>query len=432
MTLVGAPTAESFFLSPNFGPGGTGAGQQGLLVLDGRGEVVWFQPLAPAFSNFQVQSYRGRPVLTWWQGAFNPAGFGEGTAVVADTRYDRVATVQAGNGLKADLHEFVLTPDGTALITAWGQAAADLRPVGGPADGSVYFGEAQEIDVATGKLTFAWRSTDHVGVDETYASVASGPFDYFHINSITVDPDDGNLVISARNTWAVYKVDRATGAVVWRLGGRRSDFALGPGASFAWQHDARPRGRGLLTVFDDGASPTVQPQSRALVLALDPTGRTARLAQAFAHPARLLADNQGNLQLLPDGGALVGWGSEPYFSHFSADGALLRDGRMPTNMESYRAFRAPWSARPAGAPDIATETDDVGGVAVYVSWNGATDVATWQVLSGTAPTSLTEAGAVPKVGFETAITVHPTGPYVAVRGLDARGNALGTSRAVRL
>ena len=113
----------------------------------------------------------------------------------------------------------------------------------------------------------------------------------------------------------------------------------------------------------------------------------------------------------------MGWGSEPYFSHFDAEGDLVRDGRMPTNMESYRAFRSPWSAAPSGVPDIATE-GTTAAAAVYVSWNGATEVKVWQVLSGTDPGSLEPSGSVPKGGFETAITVHPSGRYLAVSGVD--------------
>jgi hypothetical protein len=432
MTLVGVPTTEAFLVTPNFGPAGSGTSQQGLMILDGRGELVWFQPLTPAFTNLRVQNFKGAPVLTWWQGAFDPAGFGQGTGYIADMRYSTVATVEAANGLGADLHEFLLTPSGTALITAYAPATADLSPLGGAASGAVYSGVVQEIDVATGNLLFEWRSLDHIPVDETYAPLGTGPLDYFHINSIAVDPTDGNLLISARNTWAVYKLDRSTGAVVWRLGGKRSDFAMGSGTTFAWQHDAQAHGDGVLTLFDDGAAPTVESQSRALQLAVNEKARTAALARAFTHPARLVAESQGNFQLLPEGGAIVGWGSEPYFSHFDAKGALLRDGRMPTNVESYRAFREPWTATPATLPDVATEGDVVGGATVYVSWNGATNVATWQVVSGATPDALQDSGSVPKSGFETAITVHAKGPYLAVRALDEKGTELAVSTAVHL
>src|SRR5262249_39131079 len=200
MGVAGRRATEMFLFTPNFGPGATGTSQQGLMILNGRGELSWFQPLEPAFANLRVQTYQGQPVLTWWQGAFNPAGFGQGTGVIADTGYRQIATVTGANGLQADLHEFVLTPQGTALVTAYGQATADLRPIGGPASGPVYFGVAQEIDVATGNLLFEWRSMDHVPVEETFATISgTTPLDYFHINSIDVDPEDGNLLISARN-----------------------------------------------------------------------------------------------------------------------------------------------------------------------------------------------------------------------------------------
>jgi hypothetical protein len=402
------------------------------MILNGQGQLVWFQPLTGAFSNLQVQTYKGEPVLTWWQGTFNAAGFGQGTAIIADSHYKTIATIRGANGVAPDLHEFVLTPQGTALVTAYAPATADLRSVGGQSSGAIYSGIAQEIDVATGKLLFEWRSIDHVAVDETHATLASGPFDYFHINAIDVDPSDGNLLVSARNTWTVYKIDRSTGAVMWRLGGKRSDFAMGPGTSFEWQHDARAHGSGVLTVFDDGAAPAVEQYSRALQLAVDEQARTARLTRAIVHPARLLSQSQGNVQVLADGGVIVGWGSEPYFSHFDAAGTLVRDGRLPTNVESYRAFREPWTATPTGVPDIATEGDSVGGTTVYVSWNGDTEIATWQVLTGAAPGAVQDSGSVARSGFETAITVHPAGPYLAVRGLNRAGAEVGRSKVAKL
>lgn len=422
-----------FLVTPNLGPARQGSGQPGLMIVDGRGRPVWFHPLDDAFTNLQVQTYQGEPALTWWQGGFDiSAGFGRGQAVIADRSYRQIATVQAANGLQADLHEFVLTDSGTALITVYDTATADLTGLGGPARAKVYVGVVQEIDVASGRLVFEWRSLDHISVDESYAQLGGDPFDYFHVNSIGIDPDDGNLLVSARNTWAVYKVDGTTGAVLWRLGGKRSDFAMAPGAGFYWQHHARSHGGGLVTLFDDGASPQEEPQSRALKLQLDTAAMKASLTKAFTHPARLLAQNQGSFQLLADGGAVIGWGSEPYFSHFGADGSLIRDARMPTNNESYRAFLSAWAATPPGVPDVVLEGDSVGGRTVYVSWNGATEVSTWQVLAGNHPTDLSPAGSAPKAGFETAITVHTDATLLAVQGLDRSGRVLGTSDAIRL
>jgi hypothetical protein len=91
-------------------------------------------------------------------------------------------------------------------------------------------------------VLFEWHSLDHVGLDESYKDLpeeAGGTFDYFHINSIEVD-HDSNLLVSARNTFTVYKIDRRSGEIIWRLGGKKSDFEMGPGTWMRYQHDASP------------------------------------------------------------------------------------------------------------------------------------------------------------------------------------------------
>src|SRR5207248_1924871 len=98
----------------------------------------------------------------------------------------------------------------------------------------------EEIDIPTGLLLLRWDSLDHVPVSDSYAPLpprrTRDPFDYFHANSIAVDRD-GNLVVSGRNTWTAYKLDRHTGAVIWRLGGKHSSFRLAPRTYWAFQHD---------------------------------------------------------------------------------------------------------------------------------------------------------------------------------------------------
>ena len=115
-------------------------------------------------------------------------------------------------------------------------------------------GIVQEVDIETGEVLFEWHSLDHVGLEESYYQSVAGPqdwaFDYFHINSIDPNPD-GYLTISARRTSAVYKVDRKTGEVVWRLGGKNSDFEMGPGTRTDWQHDARRHPDDNITIFDN-------------------------------------------------------------------------------------------------------------------------------------------------------------------------------------
>jgi hypothetical protein len=438
---TGATGDPPYFILTAAGYPLTGPGEPGLMILRRNGDLVWYSPNTDfppsqgmARVDLQVQSYRGQPVLTWWEGRVNE-GVGYGKAVIAETSYRTIATVNAGHGLSVDLHEFVITPQNTALITAARPMSADLSAFGGPANGMVLSGTVQEIDIASGQVLFQWDSLDHVPVTDTYESFAGGtkadPFDYFHINSIAIAPD-GDLLVSARNTSAVYKVSRPGGQVAWRLGGKQSSFQMGPGATFWWQHHVRPQGASALSIFDDGASPAKEAQSRAILLDLDTSAMRATLTRSYTHPAGLLAANQGSMQVLPSGRVLVGWGNLPYFSEYDQDGTLLSDGQFPVGDQSYRVFAADWTGHPADEPAVVAEVNPAGGSTVYASWNGATDLDSWTVLAGSSPGGLGQVGSQQRAGFETAITVNTTGPYFAVTAHDAAGHVLGQSATVRL
>jgi hypothetical protein len=418
-----------------------GPGEPGLMILNRNGGIVWYSPNTgfPASSgegrmDFKVQSYRGQAVLTWWEGKVI-TGYGEGKAVVADSSYRTIATVKAGNGLQADLHEFVITPQDTALITAYRPVSANLSSVGGHSDGVALSGVVQEIDIPSGRVLFEWSSIDHVPVTDSYVPFAGGtkaaPFDYLHINSIAIAPD-GDLILSARNTSTIYKVSRPSGDVVWRLGGKRSSFEMGPGATFWFQHHARPQGENVLSIFDDGGSPAREAQSRAILLNLDTGAMRATLTRSYVHPARLLAANQGSMQVLDNGRVFVGWGNLPYFSEFLADGTLVLDGQFPVGDQSYRSFTSGWAGHPTDAPAIAARVNQAGGSTVYASWNGATELDSWAVLAGSSAGHLEEVGSQQHTGFESVITVNSNGPYFAVTARDAGGGALGRSATVHL
>jgi hypothetical protein len=410
-----------------------GAGEHGPMILDDEGRVVWFGK-HPRARDFKMQYYRGRPVLTWWEGAV-VEGHGEGEYVIFDDSYREVRRVSAGNGYHGDLHEFLITPENTALLTAYIPETADLSSIGGPEDGPVWGGMVQEMDIETGEVLFEWRSLDHIGIEESYARFPPDHpgfrYDYFHINSIDVD-HDGNLLISARNTWAAYKIERNTGDVLWRLDGKKSDFEMGEGTRSAFQHDARRQMDGTITIFDNGAHPKVHDQSRAIDIGLDEDAMKATLLREYASPERLLATSQGNAQVLPNGNVFVGWGSAPFVSEFSGDGEVLFDVRFSPECESYRAFRFPWNGYPTGAPAVAVEHRTEGKVAIYASWNGATEVASWEVVSGPGPGLLAPLGSVAREGFETAMLAQTHAPYVAVRAKDRSGEILGASDPVEL
>ena len=409
-----------------------GTGDHGPMIIDDVGQLVWYGNYGSA-RDFKVQNYQGRPVLTWWEGIV-VHGHGIGEYVIFDSSYREIARVRAGNGFRGDLHEFLISPQDTALLTAYVPARADLSPIGGPKDGMVWEGIAREIDIRSGEMLLEWRSLEHVGVEESYYDEPpqnpDTPLDYFHINSIDID-FDGNFLISAKGTCTVYKVDYESGEILWRLGGKRSDFEMGSGTRTAFQHDARRQEDGTITIFDNGASPKVHEQSRGIVVELDMDAMSATLVREFTHPKKLLSTSQGNMQILPNGNVFVGWGSEPFFSEYSKDGKLLFDASFLGKAQSYRAFRLPWSGNPSDDPAVAVERGSDDKVTLYVSWNGATEVVTWQVLAGSGPDDLEPVGSAPRKGFETAITLHTDEPYVAVQAKNASGRVLGTTKAVK-
>ena len=417
------------FVAPEKGD----AGQGGSMILDDRGQVVWFRPLlgthVRAF-NFEVQTYQGRDVLTWGQ---TP-----GEYVIFDSSYREIARFTAANGYNGDHHEFLISPQDTALITIYNAVPRDLSSVGGSRSGVVWQGIVQELDIQTGEVLFEWQSLEHVGLEETYATLLQDHYpgiDYFHINSIDVEPDD-NLLVSARETSAVYKIDRKTGEVIWRLGGKKSDFEMGPGTRFAFQHDARRLPDGTISIFDNGSlvfengTPKAVEESRAIVLDLDERKMKATLVREYTHPDKQYADAAGNMQVLPNGNAFVGWGRALAVSEFSKDGELLFDASLLRKNKSYRAFRFSWSGRPSDQPAAVVERTSENELEVYASWNGATEVAAWEVLAGPDPGQLESLGSTPRNGFETAMLVQTSEPYIAVQAKHRSGRVLGDSTPV--
>lgn len=426
------PSPEGdFFLAPK---GGTLAG--GPMIIDGRGRLVWFDPLPLTVnsSDFRVQTFAGKPVLTWWQGQV-VSGHGVGEDVIMSERYRVLAVVKAGNGYAADLHEFLLGPNQTAWITAFNTVGWNLSGVGGPSDGAVLDGIVQEVDVRTGNVLFEWHSLDHVPPSRSYSSYggpSAGAFDYLHVNSI--DPSGyGTVLISARNTDAVYLVNQLTGAVVWQLGGKGSSFRMGRGTRFALQHDARLRGSSVVTIFDDEDDHNGGPPARAIALHLDLKRRTASLLWAYQGPGNLAVNAQGNVQVLADGNLVVSWGSgsNTPTTEMTPSGSVLFRASLPGAYNNYRSYRSPWSGRPPTTPSLVAHRDG-NGLQAYVSWNGATGVASWRVLTGSSRTKMAPVGTRRRTGFQTGIHLDSQPRYLSVEALSASGAVLASSPEVRV
>ncbi len=407
-----------------------GDGTAGPMIAEQDGGLVWFHPLPPgeAATNFQVQQYGGQPVLTWWQGRILEVGFGQGEDEIYDTAYQHIATVRAGNGYRADLHEIRITPEGTAWIDIFDPIEMNLTREHGLADGVLTDSVIEEIDIKTGLVMWEWHALAHIPPTDSHnpAPRSQWPWDYVHVNS--VDPRGAEeVLLSSRNTWTIYDVAKRNGAVLWRLGGADSSFSMGPGTHFYWQHDAEFQPNGLISVFDNGSVPPEEKQSRGLLLDANLASHRVTLVKQFTNPSRtLLASSQGNTLSLRGGDWLLGYGGLPNFTEFGPSGQVLLDGTLGKGVEDFRTYLGEWNARAPGAPTVLARSAG-GGLSVSMSWNGATAVASWRVLAGDSATTLAPIATVPRGGFQTTAQVSSQGPYVQVQALSSAGALLGTS-----
>ncbi|MCP2270071.1 Arylsulfotransferase (ASST) [Actinokineospora diospyrosa] len=434
VTTAAAPTAPGAILLT---PKNAVDEQMGPLLVDDTGSPIWFAPRGDKtrlVMNAQAQTYRGKPVLVWWEGSFVPLGWGQGSATIVDQNYRTVAQVGADRGV--DLHAIRITPQNTMIVVTYRTTTAvpgqvTMRPV--------VENVLREIDIATGAVLMTWSSLEHIPVSESYLrSNDIVAWDYLHINAVDLDTA-GNIVVSGRNTHTVYTLERGTGRVLSRLGGKRSDYAMPPDAVFAWQHNVRALPNGDISMFDNeqGATfpptPPTRPMSRAIVLHLDNTARTATMTRSLSTPDGLGTGAQGSNQVLPDGHVFVSWGDRGRFSEFDATGAMIYDAHFtaPT-IDTYVANRVDWHATPTEPPAVFARRAPDGGLTAYASWNGATEVRRWQVLAGPDKAHLKVVGETARSGFETVLSSSSTAGYAAVRALSATGATLGTSPVVRV
>jgi len=490
-TATGRALGGFLFVTP------ISSASRGPAIFDNMGRLVWFQPTQAAMvHNLQLVRYHNQELLAWFEGDTPPGspGYSEGACILVDRSYNEVTRIRGQDATPIDLHDLVVTPAGTALVEAYVPVTQDLTALNGAPNTSVLNWLLQEIDIATGKVLFTWSALDHIALDESVTApptTAGGIYDYFHGNAIDVDKDN-NLIISARNTSAIYKIDRASGDVIWRLRGGIAqaagpptgatptatpsglyvpafhptpaasatatttsgsviaaaapaatgvtaapasptlngpqDLVLKPdGESFWFQHDARRNNDGTVSVFDDGAAP-FHHNARGLVLNVDTDAGTATVKQAYT--VGIEADYEGSFRLQPNGTWLAGWGSTGRLTEFSPLGTVEFDATFAGN--SYRALHFPWHATPSTPPAVAAERGADNEVTVWASWNGATAVESWHVMTGTSLGALSGSGTFPWRDFETAMPVWTSDTLVAVQALDSNGKVLGTSPAASI
>ncbi len=429
-TNTGAQAPGDMFLAPYAGPG-----QYGPMILDGAGKLLWFKPIPSGerAADLRVQQYEGHPVLTWWQDPLVADGRNDAGVVIADSSYQDIAIVRAGNGYQPDLHAFDITPQGTALFTVYDAIRCNLSAYGGPADGAVADTLVQEIDLKTGLVRFEWHSLDHVALADSYMPIGHGgtptsPWDWFHINAVSEPP--GMLLIDSRNTWAAYDVDpsadRSSGRSAASIRASRWAPARAPPGSTTsartLRHDLllrqRRHAQGALPVARDRAGARHPQDDRHARLELHPLKAAAR-----SQPGRLPAARRRQLvRRLGPRAVLLGILPRRPPAVRRAPAAAY---------QSYTVLKFPWTGAPPQPPRLAVRAGAHGGLIAYASWNGATDVAQWQLLGGASAQALAPIATAAKNGFETVIPTSTSPRYLAVQALDAQGRVLAVSSTTR-
>lgn len=406
----------------------------GPTILDENGELVWYRP-GLRVTDFRAQTYNGKPVLTWWR----RDTFGrrvDSKFEMARPDYRVFKRFGGGNGYTGDPHEFNLTPRGTAYVTAYRTAVIDMSRFGGPRRGLLLDYIGQEIDVETGLVVWEWHPLGNLRLTQSYLPIPKRnvrPFDWFHMNSIN-DDKDGNILISARHTQALYKINRRTGRIMWQVGGKGSDFKLGKGVRFGYQHDVQRTASGALSIFDNGAGGKhgkVNRFSSAKLLRLDLRKKRVTLIKAYRNPRDVISNSQGNTQVKPNGNVFVGWGDRNACTEFAPNGEVLFDFTFAAKTVSYRCYKDPWVGSPSQPIAVKSAASGTGSQ-VWMSWNGDTRVTSWRVLAGDSAGGLEAVATVPRTGFETGVTLAQAHQKFRVVGLSAKGEVLGRSELNQL
>lgn len=437
----------------------------GPTIYDARGGLVWTTDGYGVALNMRLQYYKGEKYITFWAG--QKAGtMGQGQYYFLDSSYNVTRKFDAvGENLHGDLHEFKITEDNTALVTVYTAKEVDLTDLGHwrGEHGWIVDSMFQEIDIETNELLFEWSASEHFPPAETYMTnpfggySESAPFDSFHINSVDKEPNSGNYLISSRHTHTISLIDGKSGEVLWQLGGAHSDFkdlSDGLASDFSWQHDARwiglpsdPDGsEGIYTIsfFANGMAGALHvdaSHSTARIVRLDTNAMTAELVQSYAsYRQGVLASSQGSVEILPESGnVFVGWGASAAWSEFSPDGTLLCEAHLAASqtfvwerVKSYRVFKtSEWVGEPSWPPSAR-----ISGGKVFVSWNGATEIASWELQAQKSTGSeadkegeWTPVDELDKTSFEESFTIPSGEGWTSFRAVayDREKKVLGTS-----
>ncbi len=406
-----------------------------LLILDNNGQVVYYQSVANLLSAFDFKVLPSG-YLTYYD-------LKDSVHVILDSNYQEIGTYSAQNGYTADLHDFIMTPDGYVFLMAYDTETVDMSKLvaGGNPKAAVTGLIVQELDPDQ-NVVFEWRSWDHFTFGDSTADLTKQQIDLVHGNGLALT-SDGNLLVSSRNLNEITEVNVQTGDIIWRLGGKNSTFTFANDGGFAYQHNIGVLANGDITLFDNHGTDQAPTASRAVEYQLNLANKTATLVWEYTHNPPVFTDFMGDVQRLSDGNTLIGWGNAGQTGQQFAFGSITEvtpDNQVVFELTfdepyvSYRAFRAPWASIPHTTPAL-DYTQDVGEITLAYSWNGATAVAAWDVYGGTSPQSMAVVDREVKTGFETQTNLAHLSPsicYFQVAALDGNGYELARSAIISI
>jgi len=400
-----------------------------LLILDNTGQIVYYKSMADQLAGFDFKVLPSGYMVYYDQKT--------SLHVIMDSHYQVVGTYAAQNGYAADLHDFLMTKDGYTFLMIADEETIDMSKMvrGGQNDAAVTGLVIQELDPHQ-NVIFEWRSWDHFTFGESTASLTTQQIDLIHGNGLALS-NDGNLLLSCRNLSSITKIDLQTGAIMWRFGGKRNDFKLVNDSGFNFQHNIAMLANGDITLFDNQGTDQSPATSRALEYRLDEANKTANLVWSFAHNPPVFTDYMGDVQRMANGNTFIAWGSAVVTNGYvftsmtevAPDNQVIFEMAFDQPYVSYRAFRGPWVGTPSSVPDLAYSVGD-GEFTLGYSWNGTTEVASWNLYGGTSTQAMILIDQRVKQGFETQshfADLPPNECYFQVAALDKNGSELARS-----
>lgn len=380
VTVTGEPSEGSIFFSPTHFSSGDGYN----VMVDNSGEIQYYNKITTgAPVDFKVLP---NGMLSYGVNyEFHDfVGGGPTTFYMMDNNYTVVDSFKMGNGYIADSHEFQWLPNGHALMLAYDLQPVDMSGiVSGGHPGALVAGSIiQELDTDK-NVVFQWRSWDHYNLTDSYQDLTLSTFDAIHINSIELDHDD-NLLISAMALAEITKIDRQTGEIIWRMGGKNNEFTFvnenqeNAPIYFMWQHDVRKLPNGNITILDNGDS-NLRPYTRVVEYQTDEVAKTATNVWEYRHTPDIYNSMMGNAQRLPNGNTLIGWGiasmlGKTAVTEVDPEGNVVFELTFNKLLfTSYRAFRFDWNGGQQAA-EVTLSSLHAGDPYEFTSYAGTTGV----------------------------------------------------------